>query len=558
MSDRAVLRRLLGLAAPWRRWMALAALAACVTALASFGLMAVAGWFVAAMAIAGATTGMMNYFLPAAGIRLFAILRAGGRYSERLLSHEATFRLLAGLRLWLFRRLEPLAPAGLEDRRGADLAGGLQTDVDTLQHAYLRLGAPLAVALACAVFAAAAIAALHPPSGAAVALLLLTGGALVPARARRAAAAPGAEAVRLRAELRTAAADALQGATDLRAAGAMGRHVAAAEELGARLAAAQRRAALPGAAAEAALALCAGLALWAAALLAADAVAAGTLAPAFAPALALAALASFEALAPLPSAAMRWGEVAAAARRIFALADRTPLLAEDPDAPPSPEPLDASLALRGLRLRYSPQGPAALDGLDLDIPSGRRVALLGPSGAGKSSIATLLLRFRDYEGEIRLGGQDLRRYRAEDLRRLVGVAAQRPQFLTGTLRENLSLAAPAADEAAMRRALETAQLGPFLRDLPEGLDAWIGEGGARLSAGQARRLVVARTLLRDPLILILDEPTENLDPEAARRLLDAVAAEAPARTTLLITHDRAAAEAFATEIHVIEAGRLKG
>lgn len=556
MSELAVLWRLLGLARPWRGWMTLAAGAACVTALASLGLMTTAGWFIAAMAIAGTTTGMMNYFLPAAGIRFFAILRTGGRYSERLLSHEATFRLLAGLRLWLFRRLEPLAPAGLEDRRGADLAGGLQADVDTLQHAYLRLGAPVAVALVCALLATTLITALHPPSGAAVGLLLLTGGALIPAAARRAAAAPGAEAVRLRAELRTAVVDMLQGAADLGAAGATRRHLAATEDLGLRLAAAQRRAAVPGAAAEAGLAFCAALALWVGALLAGGAVAAGTIAPALAPALALAAFASFEALAPLPAAVMRAGEVAAAARRIFELADRRPLLPEDAEPPVSCTPLDASLRLRGVRLRYAPDGPLALDGLDIDIAAGQRVALLGPSGAGKSSIAALLLRFRDYEGEIRLGGHDLRRYRAADLRRLVGVAGQDAQLLTGTLRENLGVAAPAADEAAMRRALETAQLGPFVGNLPAGLDTWIGEGGTRLSTGQARRLVIARTLLRDPLFLILDEPTENLDSATARRLLAALVADAPGRTTLLITHDRAVAGAFATEIRTLEGGRL--
>jgi ATP-binding cassette, subfamily C, bacterial CydC len=184
VTDGAVLCRLLGLARPWRRWMGGAVLVACATVLASVALMGVSGWFIAAMAIAGATTGMMNYFLPAAAIRFFAIVRTGGRYAERLLGHEATFRLLAGLRLWLFRRLEPLAPAGLEDRRGADLAGGLQADVDTLQHAYLRLASPIAVALGCGVATVAAVAALHPPTALALAVLLLAAGGVAPTPAR--------------------------------------------------------------------------------------------------------------------------------------------------------------------------------------------------------------------------------------------------------------------------------------------------------------------------------------------------------------------------------------
>ncbi|MDQ0503240.1 thiol reductant ABC exporter subunit CydC [Xanthobacter agilis] len=555
-SDMAILRRLFGLARPYRGWMGLAGAVACVTVLASIGLMAVAGWFIAAMAIAGVSTGMMNYFLPSAAIRLFAILRTGGRYLERLLSHEATFRLLAGVRLWLFRRLEPLAPADLMDRRGADLASGLQADVETLQHAYLRLGAPVAVAVACAIAVVAILVALHPPTGAAVGLLLVCGGALAPALARRAAAGPGAQAVRLRTELRVAVVDALQGATDLRAAGAQERQRAHVSALSMALIDAQRRTAVSGVLAEAGVGLCAGLALWSAALLSAASVAASDLAPAMVPALSLAALASFEAVAPLPAAMQRWGEVMAAARRLFALADRVPTVV--PAVGPSPVPRDGSLEFLSVGLRYSPDGAPALDGLNLVIPSGRRVALLGPSGAGKSSIAKLLLRFWDYEGEIRLGGHDLRLYQPEDLRRMVGVAAQDAQLFNATLRDNLLMAAPEADDAALLQCLALAQLGDVVAHLPEGLDTWIGESGARLSAGQARRLVLARTLLRAPAVLVLDEPTENLDPTTARRLLAALKVATAGRTVILITHDPVAAETFAQDTVRLEAGRRVG
>lgn len=552
-GDLAVMRRLLGLARPYRGWMVLAGVVASVTVLASIGLMTVAGWFIAAMAIAGATTGMMNYFLPSAGIRLFAILRTGGRYGERLLSHEATFRLLAGMRLWLFRRLEPLAPADLMDQRGADLASGLQSDVDTLQHAYLRLGAPIAVAVACGVAVVLVLFALHPPTALVVGALLLCAGVAGPAWARRAAVAPGEEVVRLRAELRVAVVDALQGATDLRAAGAVDRQLAALSQASVGLIRAQGRAAIFGALAEAGVGLCAGLALWAAALLAAASVAASGLGPAMVPALSLAALASFEAVAPLPGAMQRWGEVMAAARRVFALADRKPSIVAP--SGPSPEPRDGSLEFSSVRLRYRPDAPPALDGLDLSVPNGGHLALLGPSGAGKSSIGKLLLRFWEYEGEIRIGGYDLRAYQPEDLRRLVGVAAQDAQLFNGSIRDNLLMAAPGVDEAAMLRVLDIAQLGGFVAELPAGLDTWIGEGGARLSAGQGRRLVVARTLLRAPLILILDEPTENLDATTARQMLSALAQATAGLTVLLITHDAMAAEAFADRTLRIEAGR---
>ncbi len=556
MGGFAILRRLIGLTRSYRMWLLAAIVVACVTVLASVALMTVAGWFIAAMAIAGVTTGMMNYFLPAAGIRFFAIARTGGRYLERLLSHEATFRLLAGLRLWLFRRLEPLAPAQLEDRRGADLASGLQADIDTLQHAYLRFGSPVVAAIVCSVALIALLAVLHPPTAVAVAVLLVAAGGVAPALARRAATAPGAESVRLRADLRVAMVDLLQGGVDLRVAGATQRRLAAIDDLGDRLVGVQRQVDDCGSLAEAAVGLCAGLALWSAALLASASIASGGLAPAMAPALALAALAIFEVITPLPAAMQRWGEVAAAALRLFALADRRPGIVAGPE--PSPAPRDGSIVFSSVRLHYHRGGPAALDGFDLDVPSGRHIAILGPSGAGKSSIARLLLRFWEYDGDIRLGGHDLRRYRPEDLRRLVGVATQDAQLFNGSIRENLLMAAPEADEAAMWCVLDTVELAAFVRDLPEGLDTWVGEEGARLSAGQARRLVLARTILRDPLVLILDEPTENLDATTARRLLASLATARTGRTAIMITHDRAAATAFAEEIVHIEAGRVAG
>lgn len=560
MNDMALVRRLLGLARPWRGWMGLAVLVACATVLASVALMGIAGWFITAMGIAGVTTGMMNYFLPAAGIRFFAIVRTGGRYGERLLSHEATFRLLAGLRLWLFRRLIPLSPGQLQSRRGGDLAGSLQADVDTLQYAYLRLASPIAVALVCSIAVVLVVAVLHPPTALALAVLLIVAGGIVPALARRAATLPGAEAVASRAALRVATVDLLQGLTDLRVAGAVERQLAVLDGLGERLVDSQRRASNAGVMAEAAVGLAAGLALWCAALLAAASVAAGSflpeVAPALVPGLALAALAAFEAVAPLPAAMERWGEVRAAARRIFDLADRTPSIVAGPD--PSPVPQDASIVFSSVRLRYAPDLPPALDGLDLAIPDGRHLAILGPSGAGKSSLGRLLVRFWDYEGEIRLGGHDLRRYRPDDLRRLVGIATQDAQLFNGSVRDNLLMAAPEADATAMEQALEVVQLAGFVRGLPDGIDTWIGEAEARLSAGQARRLVLARALLRDPRILILDEPTENLDAGTARRLIASLRAATQGRTVVLITHDPRAAAQFTDEIVQMAGGRIVG
>jgi len=554
-GDLSVLRRLLRLFRPYRAWMMLGATVSSITLLANVALMAVAGWFVASMALAGAAGVLMNYFMPAALIRLFAILRTGGRYLERLTTHEATFRLLAALRVWFFERLEPLAPARLERYRGSDLLGRIQADVDTLQHAYLRLFAPvLAAALGVAVIAA--VLSQYSPSIALLVLALLAvTGVLIPLLMRRAGEHPGAALVETRAALRTAVVEGVQGMSELRVYGAAARKAQEIEGLTRRVIAQQTRLAALAGFAEGTVGLCASLAMWGTTLSAVVLVGRGTLQAAELPMLALAVLASFEAVGPLPLAFQKLGETLAAARRIFELVDAEPAVAAPPG--PSPRPLDAGVAMRGVRLRYHADGPWALDGLDLDLARGRRVAVVGPTGAGKSSIARVLLRFWEYQaGEVRLGGHDLRRYRPEDLRRLCAVVSQDTHLFTATILENLLIANPDADEAAVVRAAQTAQIHEFIVSQPDGYRTWVGEAGVRLSAGQARRVAIARALLRDAPILVLDEPTENLDPETERALFAALERVVVGRTVLLITHNLAGLHGLVDEVLVLEAGRI--
>jgi ATP-binding cassette subfamily C protein CydC len=224
---------------------------------------------------------------------------------------------------------------------------------------------------------------------------------------------------------------------------------------------------------------------------------------------------------------------------------------------PSPRPLDASLTLRGVRLRYDHQGPWALDGLDLDLAAGRCVAVVGPSGAGKSSIVRVALRFWEYqEGEIRLGGHNLRSYQAADLRDLIAVVSQDTHLFNTTILENLRIAAPDADEQAIIRAARAAQIHDFISELPDGYETYVGEAGVRLSAGQARRVAIARALLKDAPILLLDEPTENLDAQTEHAVLEAIDRLMAGRTVLLITHKQGILHSRVDEILVLERGRI--
>jgi ATP-binding cassette subfamily C protein CydC len=525
-SNISVLLRLLRLFRPYRRWMIFGILTSSITMLSSIGLMAVAGGFIASMAIAGLAGVLMNYFLPAAAIRTFAILRTGGRYADRVVSHEATFRLLARLRLWLFRRMAPLSPSQLQAHRGADLAGRLQADVDVLQHAYLRLFSPVVAAVLGTLVFVAVLALLSVEAALLVFVLLVIAGLAIPELVRRINDGPSAEIVHSKAELRVAVVDALQGMTDLRVQGAVDRKAQEIAGLGDVLNSHQLRVSRFGSLSEHAVGLCASLALWGITLIAIVGVGDGSLVPMHVPLLALAALASFELVMPLPLVMQRIGEITAAARRIFALADVEPAIVSPAHA--SPTPIDRSI--------NAPDW--ALNGMDLDIASGSRVAILGPSGAGKSSLARILLRLWDYQhGDVTLGGHDLRQYRLEDIRNRVGVVSQDTQLFNATIRNNLRIAAPEADEAAMENAMRIAQLHDFVAALPDGYDSWIGEAGMRLSVGQARRLAIARVILRNPEILILDEATEGLDATTGRALITALCGWVGDRTLLLITHN---------------------
>jgi ATP-binding cassette subfamily C protein CydC len=554
-DDLKVFARLLGLSRRYWGWMALGAVLSSVTVLANIGLLAVAGWFLAAMAVAGAAGILINYFLPAALIRLFAILRAGGRYLERLVTHEATFRLLSELRVWFYERLEPLAPARLQRYRGSDLLSRIQADIDTLHHAYLRVLVPVLVAVVGVAIVATVLSLYSLSITLLVLILLLVAGVAMPLIMRSAGERSGAWIVETRAALRATVVDSVQGMGELRVYGAAQRQAQQIEHLTRRISAEQMRLSRLSGISEGSVGLCANFAMWGTLLIAITLVRSGALQPPELPMLALLVLASFEAVGPLPIAFQKLGETFAAARRVFELVDAQPQI--PPVHRPSPHPLDASLTFRGVRLRYDDQGPWALDGLDLALGAGKCVALVGPTGAGKSSIARVVVRFWEYqEGEIRLGGHDLRRYRPEDVRDLIAVVSQDTHLFNTTIMENLRIAAPDADEQAVIRAARTAQIHDFIAGLPDGYETYVGEAGVRLSAGQARRIAIARALLRDAPILLLDEPTENLDPQTEHAVLEAIDRLMAGRTVLLITHKLHVLHNRVDDILVLERGRI--
>ncbi len=493
---------------------------------------------IAAIALMGLAGGMVAAGTTGGAIALIWLRGAAGgrvvlRYLERLVTHAATFRVLADIRVWFFRRIAASGAAGLGYRRAGDVLGRLVADVEALDGLYLRVAVPLAGALLLLPVLAIAIG--HYAAGLAAALVGFYAAAafLLPWRAARDGRAAGIAMAEASGRLRTALVDAALARAEIAAVGGEGRAIAQVQAEETTLLAVQGDLAWRGALWNAAAFLC-GQAALLVILVSASVTPLAALIAAFL------VVAAFEAVGGLPRAGLLAGQAAAAAERIVAAASVPAAVADPPD--PQPAPARASLRFEGVHFGWRPERPV-LDGLSLDVPEGGRVALLGPSGAGKSTLAALALKLAwPQSGRILLGGADIAGLAAADVRARIAYLAQQTHLFDDTVRANLRLSAPEAADEALWHALEVARLAEVVRGLPDGLDTWIGEGGARLSGGQGRRLALARTLLAPARIWILDEPAAGLDLATEREFFAALEPAAAGRTLLLIAHRLTGAE----------------
>ncbi|WP_406147448.1 thiol reductant ABC exporter subunit CydD [Streptomyces sp. NBC_01012] len=535
-----------------RRKLGLALLLGSLAVGSSVGLMAVSGWLISR---ASEQPPVLYLMVAVTATRAFGLGRAVFRYAERLVSHDAVLRMLAELRVAVYRGLERIAPAGLRATRRGDLLSRLVSDVDALQDYWLRWLLPAATALLVATGAVAFTGWLLPEAGAVLAAGLLLAGVGVPWLSGAIARRAERQLAPARAALAVRVADLLGGTAELTVAGALParkEQVRAADSVLTRIAA---RAATATALGGGLSALICGLTVVGAAIVALPAVSDGRLAGVELAVVVLTPLAAFEAVTGLPLAVQYRRRVERSAERVYEVLDGSVPVgepAEPAEAPASPFPLD----VRGLSARYEGAEHDALHSVDLTLRPGRRVAVVGPSGSGKTTLAQVLLRFLDArEGTYRLGGVEASSLDGDTVRTFVGLCAQDAHVFDSSIRENLRLARPGTTDDRLRDALEAARLLDWVLSLPDGLDTLVGEHGARLSGGQRQRLALARALLADFPVLVLDEPAEHLDLATADALTADLLAATEGRTTLLITHRLAGLDAV-DEILVMDGGRV--
>ncbi|HEY2130345.1 MAG TPA: thiol reductant ABC exporter subunit CydC [Streptosporangiaceae bacterium] len=547
------LLRLLRLAQPLRGRLVLAVLAGAASTGCAVALLATSGFL---LARASLHPNIVAISAAVVAVRGLSVGRGVFRYVERLAGHDAAFRVLADVRVRVYRRLARLAPAGLANFRSGDLLARLVSDVDATQDLFLRgLAPPLTAALVGAAAAGAVLLILAPAGIVLAAGLLLAGLAvswLAAARARQA----GRRTAPARGALTARVTDLLAGSADLHAAGAQDGALAAADAADDELTRLARGTAAGAALGSGLSQAVAGLTLWGVLLLGVAAVGGGTLSRVPLAVITLTALAAFEAVTALPAAAIQLGQARASAVRVGAVLDAPDPVAEPATPRPSlpSGPLRASL--RGAQVRYQPGGPLAIDGVDLDLAAGRRVALLGPSGSGKSTVAAVLLRFIDLAGgTATLGGAELASYAPADVRTVISGCAQDPHLFDTTIAGNIRLARPGASQPELDEVAARARLLTWIRSLPAGWDTMVGPGGTAVSGGERQRIALARALLADPALLILDEPTAHLDPDNRRALTADLLAATAGRATLLITHDLDGLDQV-DEIVVLDHGRV--
>ncbi|MFZ7143055.1 heme ABC transporter ATP-binding protein/permease CydC [Avibacterium avium] len=522
---------------------------------ASIGLLTVSGWFLAATALAGIGT-LFNFFYPSATVRGLAIGRTVARYFEKIVTHDATFRILAKLRVQVFQKIIPLSPAVLNRYRNSDLLNRLVADVDTLDSLYLRLLAPFITALLVIGFLTLGLSFFNLPLALFFGAILTALVLIVPTIFYHLGQKFGHKLTQSRAAYRTRFVEYIQSQAELLLFNAEKPLKQKLDETEQQWQHFQRKEANLSGFSTALVLFANGILLALTLWFAANAdFGSDRYSPAIIALFALAALAAFEILMPLGSAFLHIGQVIASAERVTEITEQTPLVQFNGQKTIEKNTA-LDLSIQQVSFTYPERQDVALQNINLEIPQGQKVAILGKTGSGKSTLLQLLVRnYNPAQGKIFLANQPIESYSEKSLRNQMCFLTQRVHIFSDTLRNNLQLAnqQPISDEA-MIDVLNQVGLGKLLEQ-EQGLDQWLGDGGRPLSGGEQRRLGLARVLLNQAPILLLDEPTEGLDRETERQILRLILAHCQNKTLIMVTHRLTAIEQF-DNLCIIDDGKL--
>lgn len=525
---------------------------AIVTLLASIGLLTLSGWFLSASAIVGLSGVYFNYMLPAAGVRAGAIIRTVGRYCERLVSHDATFRVLEHLRVTTFSKLIPLSPAGLARFRQGELLNRMVADVDTLDHLYLRVISPLVGAFVVIVVVTLGLSVLDIELALTLGGILLATLILLPPLFYRAGRPSGEKVTEQRGQYRQQLTAWLQGHAELTIFGAADRTRTQLDASEQRWQEAQYHQASLSALSQALMLLISGIAVITILWIASAGVGLHDVPGALIALFVFCSLAAFEALAPVTGAFQHLGQVIASALRVSQITEQQACVVFTERT--AEKQHQAALEIHQLSFTYPGQLQAVLQDINLSVAPGQHIAILGSTGCGKSTLLQLLTRAWDcQQGNMTLNGIALKSFDESTLRATTSVVPQRVHLFSATLRDNLLLAAPLATDEQLSVSLERVGLEKLLQD--DGLNRWLGEGGRQLSGGELRRLAIARALLHNGPLMLLDEPTEGLDAETEHQMLTLLEEVTADKTVLMVTHRLRGLHRF-DSIVVMDNGRI--
>ncbi|HGJ5859207.1 MAG TPA: cysteine/glutathione ABC transporter ATP-binding protein/permease CydC [Arsenophonus nasoniae] len=524
-----------------------------VAVLASISLLTLSGWFLAGTALAG-TAGLytFNYMLPAAGVRGSAIIRTASRYAERLVNHDATFRVLAHLRVFTFQKLFPLSPGAIAHYRQGDILNRLVADVESLDHLYLRVLSPIFAALVITILLTLALSTLDLLLALTLGTIMLCLLITLPFFFYQAGKSIGHYLTIFRSQYRAYLINIIQAQAELTVFGALPRFRQVLTNLESSWLKRQQQQSNLTALSQSIMILISGLTatllMWLAATGVGEQHKPGALIALFV----FCTLAAFEVLGPVAVAFQYLGQVVTSANRLMELINQQPAVTFPTSGITMSNKVE--IKLQNVHFSYPQQPQPTLQNISLTLNAGEHVALLGKTGCGKSTLLQLLTRAWDVSsGQILINGQPINHYNEKTLRKLMAVVPQRTHIFSDTLRNNLLIAKDDASDTLLTKVLKQVGLDSLIKN--QGLDSWIGEGGRQLSGGEQRRLGIARALLYDAPVILLDEPTEGLDAKTEKQILIQLQQHCSDKTLLVITHRLQGLEKM-NQIYVMDDGKI--